>query len=136
MKLVEKKMNLFTVPDKYYFAHCISADYALGAGIAVEFQKRFHLKEKLNDCGTHIYPDCIKIDRVFNLVTKNKYWNKPTLLSLQHSLEYMKKYIKTNNKYAKISYTQMLGGTTVPEWYCGLTHTDEYCHGNDYEEDD
>lgn len=30
-----------------YLAHCISKDYALGAGIAVEFQRRFRLREKL-----------------------------------------------------------------------------------------
>mgnify|MGYP000858038202 CR=1 FL=1 len=39
-----------------------------------------------------------------------------------------------NCKYAKISYTQMLGDTIVPEWYCGLTNDDEYCYGRDYEE--
>ena len=26
---------MFTVPQGYYLAHCISGDYALGAGIAV-----------------------------------------------------------------------------------------------------
>ena len=30
-----------------YLAHCISKDYALGAGTAVEFQRRFRLREKL-----------------------------------------------------------------------------------------
>lgn len=30
----------------------------------------------------------------------------------------------------------MLGGTIISEWYCGLTNTDEYCHGDDYEEDE
>lgn len=86
MTFIEKKMNLFEIPDKYYFAHCISADYALGAGIAVEFQKRFHLKQKLKDCGTNVFPDCIKLGRVFNLVTKSKYYNKPTYESLKATL--------------------------------------------------
>lgn len=31
MQLIEKKMNLFEVDDKYYFVHCISGDYALGS---------------------------------------------------------------------------------------------------------
>ena len=28
----EEKGNLFEVPDKYYLAHCVSTDCALGAG--------------------------------------------------------------------------------------------------------
>lgn len=42
----EIKKDLFTVDDKYYLAHCISSDCKLGAGIAVEFQKRFNLRSK------------------------------------------------------------------------------------------
>ena len=90
MTLIEKKMNLFEVDDKYYLVHCISADYALGAGIAVEFAKKFHLKSKLVEIGNNKYPSCIFINPVFNLVTKKKYWNKPTYESLQKSLEIMK----------------------------------------------
>ena len=40
MKLIEVKQDLFIVPKDYALAHCISADYALGAGIAKEFAKR------------------------------------------------------------------------------------------------
>ena len=48
MVLNERKGNLFDLnKDIYYFAHCISADYELGAGIAVQFQKRFKLKSVL-----------------------------------------------------------------------------------------
>ena len=79
MILNEKKGNLFDLDkDIYYFAHCISADYELGAGIAVQFQKRFKLKSILKNIGSGTYPDLITIDNVFNLVTKGKYWNKPT----------------------------------------------------------
>ena len=30
----EEKMNLFEAPEDYALVHCISADFALGAGIA------------------------------------------------------------------------------------------------------
>ena len=40
MKLIEVKQNLFSISKDYALAHCISADYALGAGIAREFAKR------------------------------------------------------------------------------------------------
>ena len=36
MRLVEEKRDLFDVSEDYYLAHCISADFALGAGIAKE----------------------------------------------------------------------------------------------------
>ena len=110
MILTEKKMNLFEVDKKYYLAHCISSDYELGAGIATEFQKRFHLKQNLKVKGAGIYTDCILIDKVFNLVTKNKYWNKPTYKSLEESLILMKDLIDLKN----VNYLAM------PKIGCGL----------------
>jgi hypothetical protein len=44
-------------------------------------------------------------------------------------------YCKTC-KWQRISHTVMLGGTIVPERYCGFTNTDEYCYGGKYEEDE
>lgn len=49
MTFTEKNMDLFSVPNDYYLAHCISADFALGAGIAVEFNKRFDMRRKLKE---------------------------------------------------------------------------------------
>lgn len=90
MLFAEEKRDLFSVPEEYFLAHCISADYALGAGIAAEFQRRFHLRSHLNEIGGHIYPDCIRFGRIFNLVTKNNYWNKPTYESLTVAIRMMK----------------------------------------------
>ena len=73
MILNEKKGNLFNLNnDKYFFAHCISADYNLGAGIAVEFQKRIKLRSALKNIGSRTYPELITINHIFNLVTKAK----------------------------------------------------------------
>ena len=43
----EDRKDLFTVPEDYYLAHCISADFGMGKGIVVEFNKRFDMKRKL-----------------------------------------------------------------------------------------
>lgn len=43
----EEKRDLFSVDDSYYIAHCISADFALGAGIAKEIDRRFNTREEL-----------------------------------------------------------------------------------------
>lgn len=95
----EEVRDLFTVPDNYYLAHCISADFGMGKGIVVEFNKRFDMKRKLQNK----YPDfinewnhrkwsfnCILEDRVFNLITKERYFHKPTYDSLYGSLNLMK----------------------------------------------
>ncbi|OHD25279.1 MAG: hypothetical protein A2Y34_04005 [Spirochaetes bacterium GWC1_27_15] len=89
MILKEEKRNLFEVDDKYYLAHCISSDCAIGAGIAVEFQKKFKLRNKLLQHYTG-HPTCIQIGRIFNLITKEKYWHKPTKDSLKESVTMMK----------------------------------------------
>lgn len=47
MKYREENKDLFTVPEDYYLAHCISADFGMGKGIVVEFNKRFDMKRKL-----------------------------------------------------------------------------------------
>ena len=87
MKYDIRKMNLFDVPDDYYLAHCISADFGMGKGIVVEFNKRFNMKRKLQESNPNylsywkryeMIADCIKVDKVFNLITKERYFHKPT----------------------------------------------------------
>lgn len=91
----EEYRDLFSVQKDYYFAQCISADFGMGAGIAVQFKERFNTKDRL----TKIYPnylseyksseesgDCILQDKVFNLITKERYWNKPTYVSITEAL--------------------------------------------------
>ena len=89
--------DLFQVDKKYYLAHCISADFALGKGIAVEFNKRFDMKRKLHNqfiVNDDCWPTCYMIDNVFNLVTKEKYWHKPTYQTLRGALVDMRKHIE------------------------------------------
>ena len=44
----EENRDLFSVPEDFYLVHCISADFGMGKGIVVEFNKRFNMKEQLN----------------------------------------------------------------------------------------
>ena len=89
--------DLFNVDKKYYLAHCISADFALGKGIAVEFNKRYDMKKKLHNqfiVNDDCWPTCYMIDNVFNLVTMEKYWHKPTYQTLRGALVDMRKHIE------------------------------------------
>ena len=96
MILREEQRDLFSVPHGYYFAHCISGDFALGAGIAVKFNELYNMRKKLKNTVDYIHDNCaILIDNVFNLVTKRKYYHKPTYASLRESLEDMIETIET-----------------------------------------
>lgn len=98
MIIKEEYGDVFKYQKTHYLVHCISSDFKLGAGIATEFNARYNMRKKLlntNQVGK--YPNCILIDNVFNLVTKEYYYLKPSYLSLQRSLEMMKDSIVKNN---------------------------------------
>ncbi|WP_143322734.1 macro domain-containing protein [Clostridium sp. HBUAS56010] len=95
MNLKEEKRDLFSVSEDYYLAHCIGADFGMGKGIVVEFNKRFNMKHILQrsypdylNQWTHTQRigDCILQGRVFNLITKERYYQKPTYRSLANAL--------------------------------------------------
>lgn len=93
MTITIEKRDLFTMPQGYYLAHCISADFALGAGIAKTFDEVYNMRFKLfRNYDNYEYSggDALPVDNVFNLVTKKKCWHKPTYYSLRESLEMMK----------------------------------------------
>lgn len=100
MTYKEEIMDLFSVPEDYYLVHCISADFGMGKGIVVEFNKRFDMKHKLqikypdylNQFTRHrTGGDCILEGRVLNLITKERYYEKPTIITMRLALQKMKK---------------------------------------------
>ena len=102
----EEKCDLFSVSEDYYLAHCISADFGMGKGIVVEFNKRFDMKKKLqtkypdyiNKWHSRGYTgDCILEGNVLNLITKERYFNKPTYKSMRYALITMKKICEEEN---------------------------------------
>lgn len=96
MKYKEEIRDLFSVPNNYYLAHCISADFGMGRGIVVEFNNRFDMKNKLISKypnylrkwqGNDPYDgDCILEGRVLNLITKERYYMKPTYENIEKAL--------------------------------------------------
>lgn len=124
----EEYRDLFSVPEEYYLAHCISADFGMGAGIVIEFNKRFDMKNRLktkypNFLSLYDYQVgfcnkkavCIKEDRVMNLITKRNYWQKPTYESLKHALLSMKD-ICISKKINKIAMPTIGCGIDKLEW--------------------
>lgn len=120
----EEIRDLFSVPKEYYLAHCISADYALGAGIAVEFNKRFDMRRKLHANAPdyweymklyNLQGECILIERVLNLVTKEKYFHKPTYKSMKQALNMMK-LVCTANHINKVAMPIIGCGLDRLQW--------------------
>lgn len=99
MMITIEKRDLFTVPQGYYLAHCISADFALGAGVAKTFDEVYNMRFKLfrayNDY-TYEGGNALLIDNVFNLVTKPKYYHKPRYEAVREALETMKDIMEMN----------------------------------------
>lgn len=125
MTYKEEPGSLFDVPQGYTLVHCISRDCAMGAGIAKEFVKRFpKLKEfckevvknyDFNYADTKVIYSLIITDepyRVFNLVTKVKYNNKPTYERLHECLVELRNRCDNQTKLA------------MPRIGCGLDGKD------------
>lgn len=107
--MIFKEINgdLFESDEKYTLVHCISADCAMGAGIAKTFDDRMPKMKKLlkrtireNNMQGYFAILYQGERNVINLITKERYWHKPTYSSLKVSLLNAKKIaIRNNIKY-------------------------------------
>ncbi|MBA42542.1 MAG: hypothetical protein CMF62_00845 [Magnetococcales bacterium] len=99
MKIVEEKRDIFNIDfDKYKIVHCISYDCKMTLGIAVPIKKKFKLYKLYEKVDK--YPTCVFHNNVLNLITKEKYWHKPTYNNFKKALEEMKEIvIKEEIKY-------------------------------------
>lgn len=119
MILYEKEQDLFRLdPNEWVFAHCISSDFKLGAGVAKEFAKRGVKKELMQNysscnCWNKVGYSITTVANgytVGNLVTKGRYFEKPTLETLTQALLSFKDYVMEHS-YKKIA---------MPQIGCGL----------------
>lgn len=119
----EEYRDLFSVPDDYYLAHCISADFGMGRGIVVEFNKRFNMKNKLqtkypnfvndyhhNKCGGMALIE----GQVINLITKERCWQKPTYQTMREALNIARSKLSDDCK--KIAMPVIDCGLDRLEW--------------------
>lgn len=120
----EEKRDLFSVPYDYHLAHCISADFGMGKGIVVEFNRRFDMKKTLQskypdylNWFTHarLGGDCIVEGRVLNLITKERYFHKPSIITMRIALQKMKQICLENN-IKKIAMPTIGAGLDRLDW--------------------
>lgn len=115
--------DLFDAPaSTYSLAHCVSSDFAMGAGIAKEFRRRFGGHERikrLHDQGVRVggvavlngIEDSIDRKNIYYLVTKQRYHDKPTYRSMREALQNLRIEIEKRREDKFLA---------IPKLGCGL----------------
>ena len=119
MTIKEENRNLFDVPQGYYLAHCITADFSLGAGVARKIALIFNMKEKLHRFFTpgvkYHLGDALLVDNVFNLVIKRDPTKKAKYKKLRAALEDMKDQME-ENLITKVAIPRLGCGHEGMDW--------------------
>lgn len=88
-KVKEEAGDLFDAPREYSLAHCISRDLKMSQGIALLFRQKFGNVDILRSQNPKIH-DTLYVhhdDRyILYLITKEKYWQKPSLEDVYKTL--------------------------------------------------
>ena len=85
--------DMFKHTDNAFIAHCVSGDFALGAGVAKEINNRYNMKIKLERVygkEESVVGRALHIENVFNLVDKAKCRDRADIAYLTDALIDMK----------------------------------------------
>lgn len=123
MNYVEEKRDIFDYLEskEHYFVQCISADFAMGAGIAKAFNEHFDAKNRMfkkydknvwNGHGrcAELLPDV----PVFNLITKRYFWHTPSYKTITEALEHLRELAEEHG----------IKKLVMPKIGCGLDRLD------------
>jgi len=119
MHYQEIQQDLFTKGKDCALAHCISRDCAMGAGIAKEFRRRFPEMPKVLLGMNPQIGDALFYEengyQIFNLITKEKYWHKPTYQTFEMSIRNLKKELLVRN-ITKLAIPKLGAGLDRLDW--------------------
>lgn len=126
MTYKEIQCDLFELDlNEYWFVQCISADFAMGKGIALKFNEVFDSKTGLintynrsvvNTLWNDLNGFCLIYNRTFNLVTKEHYWEKPTINTMRNALMDLKNLCIHALTYSNLKKFSL----AMPRIGCGL----------------
>nr|APG77656.1 hypothetical protein [Hubei virga-like virus 22] len=125
-RVIEMQYDLFELLEKLnshdslIVAHCVSSDFKMSAGIAKTFVSKFKtIKDQL--CVTGVVPDLqivqSRLDSnqqqymIAHLITKNFYYEKPTLQCVRESIVML---------FDEISTMSLIDTLVIPKLGCGL----------------
>lgn len=93
MQLEIVKQDITTIPSDFLICHCISADTAMGAGVALSLVRRFpSMKPEVKESHLKNIPLAQRIGQVVffvddatntiiaNMITKMRYWDKSSTM--------------------------------------------------------
>ncbi len=116
-EILHRKGDIFSSPQLEPLAHCVSADCAYGAGIAVTFKDKYGVEKvrqqnkKPGECAVTHEEDGRTI---FHLITKRKCTDLPTYEDFTNSLKHMRDWC----------VKQRVKSVSVPRLGCGLDKLD------------
>ncbi|RHZ68368.1 hypothetical protein Glove_295g31 [Diversispora epigaea] len=88
--LIERQGDLFVnAPQNSSLAHCVSADFRMGKGIASIFKEKFQSVEELVSQKKGVGEVAFlrrNEQYIFYIITKEKYFQKPTRRNFENSL--------------------------------------------------
>lgn len=116
-KIIEEQRNLFDSPQGCWLAHCVSADFEMGAGIAKQFNQKYagakeYLRREFpidSEFGASIGMAIVHSNVVY-LVTKHRYFEKPTYDSMQDALHNLRRAVRE----------MCIHQLAIPKLGCGL----------------
>lgn len=123
MVIKEEKRDLFSVDSSYALAHCIALDCGMGAGIATQFIRRYpKMRSVLRSIISEdklTYPCVIGYvgedgRLVFNMITKEFSWGKPTYATFEGAL----------NDLVNMCESANITKLAIPKIGCGLDRLD------------
>ena len=128
MKLIEVNGDLFSEPytkGEDIYVHCVSSDFALGAGIAKIFREKFPIFVERKQEMIRKFPKA-KLSGLFsvasngyiivNLVTKKNYWDKPTYETMETSLRSLRQYLMQRTHIKRVLMPRIGCGLDKLEW--------------------
>ena len=92
MEIVKTNLlNYCDTLDNFLIIHCISNDWALGAGIALQLKNKYKITKPNfeTSVGTCVFSPTF----IANLITKSRYWMKPSYDSLEASLKSLRRQL-------------------------------------------
>ncbi|XP_065127444.2 uncharacterized protein [Paramisgurnus dabryanus] len=116
-KILYKTGDLFSSPITEPLAHCVSADCAYGAGIAVQFKAKYGIQKVLSqnkhtgECAV-THEDDGRL--IFHLITKQNCTDLPTYENFTHSLRCMRDWCEKKG----------ITSVSTPRLGCGLDKLD------------
>lgn len=118
MNYKEIEKDLFQMDREYALAHCISADCKMGAGIAKTFRNQYpSMPQKIRDMSPSIGDAKLYTDdrRIFNLITKERHWHKPSYQTFELSILNLKEEL-VKMQIKKLAIPQLGAGLDKLDW--------------------